>query len=312
MEMKKRIKNDIDNYEIKTTSKDILNQTTKKKRSLSFIKFGIPTLTAALAALVLVLIFIPKRPEYRSLLETISYSAVSSVESTTKAQKRNLNGSESTYDVYELVAKTEALLENKIEITTVESDKAEYEHKSELTYLGNVYELYIVNKIVEEEKEYDDEDDEDEYEKETKYNGILVSEGVEYRFEAKEEYEEEREGLSYEVEMELYFKLYLSDTSYIVVDQEIETEDNEYEESFRFMKYVDGVKVSDYEVSKEIEDNEEVLKYESKGLEYKLTFYTENGESYLKVKYNGNKDTYKVTSTEVDGQIVKTYTLVLQ
>lgn len=307
MEIKDNLKNDIDNYQIKTTSNDILTKANHKNRfNLSFFKYAIPAFGAVLALVVLVLMIKPQRPERTSLLETLAYSSVSSLESLPQNQKKGLQR-EVSYDVYELVSKTEALLADKIEITTVASDKAEYEFKSELTYQGNVYELYIENKLTKEEY---DKDDLDEFEQETVYNGIVVYNEVEYRFEAKEEYEEENEGFSYEVETELMFKLYLSDTSYIMVDQEVETEDDEYEESFKYTKVVDGQRVSQYEVSKEIEDGKETLKYESSGVEYKLTFYKEFDNEYLKVKYNGVKDTYLVNTLVVDGVTQKTYTLV--
>ena len=316
MEIKDQLQQDIDNYQIKTTSKDILEKTNKKRFSLSFFKYAIPAFGALVAVLLLVLILKPGKPTHTSLLDKIAYSSVSSLESVPSNQKKGLQR-QVDYDVNELVSRTEALLSDNIEITTVESDNPLYAHKSELSYKGNIYELYIENKLTEEKYEDDDDDDDDddyefeqEYEKETIYNGIIVYNEVEYRFEAKEEYEEEQDGLSYEVETELKFKLYLSDTSYIVVDQEVETEDDEYEESFKYTKYENGKKVSQYEVSKEIEDGEETLKYESAGLEYKLTFYTQNGKDYLTVKYNKVKDTYLVNTEVVDGVNVKTYTLV--
>jgi hypothetical protein len=164
-----------------------------------------------------------------------------------------------------------------------ESDKPEYEYFYTLTttdILGDekVYSFYY-NSVVREEKEYDDGIV--EIEREERLNGIIILDGIEYKMNGNKSTEDDEE--------EVTFKIMIDESNYVVIEQEMESNEKEFE----YKTYKNGRKVYESSVSYEAKFNGKVelefeLEENGNQLEYKYEFFKENGISYVLVKIENN------------------------
>lgn len=194
--------------------------------------------------------------------------------------KRMKNPSTPTFDVEELVNKTNVILNTNISVETFDSDKENFILKQVATVNDLSYTMYF-DSISTKEKE-------DKIKE--KYSGIVVFDEQEYKFSACKKIETEDD----EYEEELHFKLFINDYSTVYVKHEYEKEDGEYEESFSYKYIENNQEIKKYKVKKEIEANEKEIKIEEGNTEYKLTYFTKKSVDYLEVKYNDEKYLYKV------------------
>ena len=194
--------------------------------------------------------------------------------------KRMKNPSTPTFDVEELVNKTNVILNTNISVETFDSDKENFILKQVATVNDLSYTMYF-DSISTKEKE-------DKIKE--KYSGIVVFDEQEYKFSACKKIETEDD----EYEEELHFKLFINDYSTVYVKHEYEKEDGEYEESFSYKYIENNQEIKKYKVKKEIEANEKEIKIEEGNTEYKLTYFTKKSVDYLEVKYKDEKYLYKV------------------
>lgn len=160
----------------------------------------------------------------------------------------------------ESALKGESLLTNT-EVMT--SDDPTYQVKQVITYTDinmqtSTITMYYNETIIEDD-DWDDDDWDDEQEQESRIEGVVLVGDVSYRMRG----EKELEGDEYEVN----FRYILDETSYILVEQEIERGETE----FAYSLVQNGREV--YEYSLEIEGNEVSLEMESGRSEYEMSFF---------------------------------------
>lgn len=144
-----------------------------------------------------------------------------------------------------------------------------------------------------------DKDEEVEYE----LNALAVIEGVEYEISGKKEVEYDDD----EEEIEIKFIVKLDEENYVVIKQEIEDDEIEYEYSV----YQNKRKVSTLKFESEEENGKTVVKLTTNENGYKETYKFTKGENYTVIKYQGNKYSYTLVVTtrldEATGDIVYEY-----
>lgn len=162
----------------------------------------------------------------------------------------------------ESALKGESLLTNT---EVMASDDPNYQIKQVISYTDinmqtSTITMYY-NETIIEDNDWDDDDDDwdDEQEQESRIEGVVLVDGVSYRMRG----EKELEGDEYEVN----FRYILDETSYILVEQEIERGETE----FAYSLVQNGREV--YEYSLEIEGNEVSLEMESGRSEYEMNFF---------------------------------------
>lgn len=162
----------------------------------------------------------------------------------------------------ESALKGESLLTNT---EVMASDDPNYQVKQVISYTDinmqtSTITMYY-NETIIEDNDWDDDDDDrdDEQEQESRIEGVILVDGVSYRMRG----EKELEGDEYEVN----FRYILDETSFVLVEQEIERGETE----FAYSLVQNGREV--YEYSLEIEGNEVSLEMESGRSEYEMNFF---------------------------------------
>lgn len=161
----------------------------------------------------------------------------------------------------ESALKGESLLTNT---EVMASDDPNYQVKQVISYTDiNMQTSTIImyyNETIIKDNDWDDDDDwDDEQEQESRIEGVVLVDGVSYRMRG----EKELEGDEYEVN----FRYILDETSFVLVEQEIERGETE----FAYSLVQNGREV--YEYSLEIEGNEVSLEMESGRSEYEMNFF---------------------------------------
>lgn len=150
------------------------------------------------------------------------------------------------------------------------------------------------------------EDEEEEVEVSTTLEGVLVSEENQYRVTGERTVETEGK----EVETSIKFTTYLDENNYIIVEQEIEDNEIEYE----YKIYQNGVKIQDIEIELEKKNGKTELEYElidlttgvRKKTAYKLKTI-DNTTFEIKLQRNQSETSEKFTAKLADGQLTFTY-----
>lgn len=137
--------------------------------------------------------------------------------------------------------------------------------------------------------DHDDHDDHDDQEVETKelLEGYAILGENKYKFESLSK--SEVDSLEGETESERYFKIMVSNTSYVIVEQESETERNETSDEFSYKYVENGITKVDYSIEIEKGLNKDEIEYEVGGVEYEL-----------KRTVNANNETLYYVSIEDD------------
>lgn len=226
---------------------------------------------------------------------TFAYEAVTSVgflgilnenESAPMALKKNSVSDTTVEAIKEYLPAVDAAFngESQIAVVDKESDRQEYSKHTVITYLDvNNQEKTIAMYYNETEKvNFDDDDDEDE--REYRIEGVLLVDGLEYTMLGEKELDKD--------ELEINFRYMLDENTYVKVEQEIETGEQEFE----YEIYQNGRKI--YEYSLELENDEVELKVKDassalSSLKLEFERVARNGKNYLKceVEENKTKDT---------------------
>ncbi len=139
---------------------------------------------------------------------------------------------------------------------------------------------------------------------EVKYSGIIVYEGNEYEFLAKQETESDDECSKNKIRLIVT----IDENTEVVIKVKDEVDGEDTETKFSCKYKVDGETTSKFSVKTETEDGEKKIKITEEGISYKLKYFTEDGVDYVKLYV---KDTYKVLlsiTTDEAGNTV--YTVV--
>lgn len=227
---------------------------------------------------------------------TFAYEAVTSVgflgilnenESAPMTLKKNSVSDTTVEAIKEYLPAVDAAFNGESQIAAVdkESDRQEYSKHTVITYLDvNNQEKTIAMYYNETEKVDFDDDDKDEDEREYRIEGVLLVDGLEYTMLGEKELDKG--------ELEINFRYMLDENTYVKVEQEIETGEQEFE----YEIYQNGRKI--YEYSLELENDEVELKVKDassalSSLKLEFERVTRNGKNYLKceVEENKTKDT---------------------
>ena len=164
------------------------------------------------------------------------------------------------------------------------SDLADYQKMYTITTSdldGNTsnYKFYFNESILVDEDDNDDEEVDNE--QEFHLSGIVINNDVTYKMEGKKEIEEG--------EFEVEFKILIDELNYVVVEQEIE--DNE--EEYKYTSYTDGKKTLEYELEFEVNKNKVEVEFKEKsGTSKKKTKFEsveKNGKKEVKISIEENK-----------------------
>lgn len=121
----------------------------------------------------------------------------------------------------------------------------------------------------------------DEDEVETLVEGIVIFDEVEYEMIGKKESEED--------EVEMTFKIIKDEQNYVLIEQEIESDEQE----FKYSYYQNGRKVYEKELEFEKENNKIEIEFKEKDSSnkktYKYEFINKNNKQYVKVKIKVGK-----------------------
>lgn len=151
---------------------------------------------------------------------------------------------------------------------------------------------------------------------ETHFSGITVIDEAEYPFEGSTTKEVGRD----ESEEEMEFVISTAENSFVKVKQEIEVEDGESSEEYKYSVVENGEKTYSFKFEKEIEEDESTkteIKLTIDDVKYKFAFFTIDEVEYIKVKVDEGRDEYavtyrKVTSTAEDGTTSVSYEEVVK
>lgn len=181
------------------------------------------------------------------------------------------------------------------------SDREGYETKlnfsaKDLAGNSTFYTLYINQELF----DNDEDDDHDENEQEYRLTGIAIVDDVEYEINGKREIENN--------EFEMEIKITLDSDNYVVICQE--SEDNELE--YEYLIFKDGKKFSKLEF--EVEDGKEIeLEFRTTENGYRETYHFKKENNEIKIKYSTDKTSYTIKAkASVDpetGETVYTYTV---
>ena len=140
------------------------------------------------------------------------------------------------------------------------------------------YKFYFNESILVDE---DDDDNDIDNEQEFHLSGIVINNDVTYKMEGKKEIEEG--------EFEVEFKIMIDELNYVVVEQEIE--DNE--EEYKYTSYTNGKKTLEYELEFEVNKNKVEVEFKEKSgtLKKKTKFESveKNGKKEVKISIEENK-----------------------
>ena len=189
---------------------------------------------------------------------------------------------------------------------TEASDDPMYETKQIITYTDiNMTEMTIVmyyneTIIVDDDEDDDDWDDKHEQEQESFIEGTITVDGNTYKMRGEKELDDD--------EYEINFRYILSETSFVLVEQEIERGEQE----FTYTLVENGREV--YEYSLEIEDDEVSLEMEAGNSESEMKFFLANrdGKNLIGCKIEEGRDEEVVFFEKIvspEGQV--TYQLYL-
>lgn len=126
----------------------------------------------------------------------------------------------------------------------------------------------------------------DEKEETSILNGIvIISEEERYAFNALNKVETENN----EVEEERYFKINMSETSYVKVEEEFEEERNKTESEFEYTFVNNGKVELNYSISLENKQRYDEIEYEINNTEYEVKKMVKDGEEVYKVEVENDK-----------------------
>ena len=218
-----------------------------------------------------------------------------------KKKAANLTDEEKTEILKKLEVVDNLISGNMITSKEENSDLADYQKMYTITTSdldGNTsnYKFYFNESILVDE---DDDDNDIDNEQEFHLSGIVINNDITYKMEGKKEIEDN--------EFEVEFKIMIDELNYVVVEQEIE--DNE--EEYKYTSYTNGKKTLEYELEFEVNKNKVEVEFKEKsGTSKKKTKFEsveKNGQKEVKISIEENKikEQYLILIYEdQDGNIV--------
>ena len=209
-----------------------------------------------------------------------------------KKKAANLTEEDKTEILKKLEVVDNLISGNMITSEEENSDLADYQKMytistSDLDGNTSSYRFYFNELIIADED--DNDDDEVDNEPEFHLSGIVINNDVTYKMEGKKEIEEG--------EFEVEFKIMIDELNYVVVEQEIE--DNE--EEYKYTSYTDGKKTLEYELEFEVNKNKVEVEFKEK-----------SGTSKKKTKFESvEKDGKKEVKISIEENKIKEHYLIL-
>lgn len=209
-----------------------------------------------------------------------------------KKKAANLTEEDKTEILKKLEVVDNLISGNMITSKEENSDLADYQKMytistSDLDGNTSSYRFYFNELIIADED--DNDDDEVDNEQEFHLSGIVINNDVTYKMEGKKEIEEG--------EFEVEFKIMMDELNYVVVEQEIE--DNE--EEYKYTSYTDGKKTLEYELEFEVNKNKVEVEFKEK-----------SGTSKKKTKFESvEKDGKKEVKISIEENKIKEHYLIL-
>lgn len=209
-----------------------------------------------------------------------------------KKKAANLTEEDKTEILKKLEVVDNLISGNMITSEEENSDLADYQKMytistSDLDGNTSSYRFYFNELIIADED--DNDDDEVDNEQEFHLSGIVINNDVTYKMEGKKEIEEG--------EFEVEFKIMIDELNYVVVEQEIE--DNE--EEYKYTGYTDGKKTLEYELEFEVNKNKVEVEFKEK-----------SGTSKKKTKFESvEKDGKKEVKISIEENKIKEHYLIL-
>lgn len=209
-----------------------------------------------------------------------------------KKKAANLTEEDKTEILKKLEVVDNLISGNMITSEEENSDLADYQKMytistSDLDGNTSSYRFYFNELIIADED--DNDDDEVDNEQEFHLSGIVINNDVTYKMEGKKEIEEG--------EFEVEFKIMIDELNYVVVEQEIE--DNE--EEYKYTSYTDGKKTLEYELEFEVNKNKVEVEFKEK-----------SGTSKKKTKFESvEKDGKKEVKISIEENKIKEHYLIL-
>lgn len=229
------------------------------------------------------------------------------------------------FDVKDLIDKTNSIIDSTPKYNKLESDNSDYQNKIEITVINDTYTIYY-NEVV--KKEYEEFSDgskrkykngtlikevnkgnldldlelPEETEVKTYYTGMVVdSMDLTFEFTGVDKYETEED----EIEKKTELVMFINENSYIEIKNKYEAEEDEIEEKFTYKKVEDGETTFEYKISREVEDDEAEIKVEMPDYSINMQYYEENGNKYLKLKYQDEEYKFQIINDgENEGYIL--------
>lgn len=236
-------------------------------------------------------------PTFASKQEELGYQTafgLTMFNSNVDVSARKLNNGFNTSDSIseELLQKINGYLEkienflsgdSPVTIVSQESDLEGYQTKlvvSTKDLLGNVtdYMIYL-NELL--DAETDEEETNEEEEKEFSITGILISDGVNYTVTGSKEIEND--------ESELQLKIQYSEDKYVLIEQEIEDDESEYNYSY----YEGGKIVNQIKLDYDLEDKEQQIKVVENDTVYSYKRVEEDNKTLIHVTVKTKDETFK-------------------
>lgn len=195
---------------------------------------------------------------------------------------------------------------------TKESDKPEYSYLVEITTrnIQNekvVYSLYYNETESSTKTEVDEDDLTEEIETVKTIKGIALVDNKEFVLEGiiKEETEQD------EKEVKSTFKIIEDKDNYVIVEEEVENETNEYEHEYKYVVVNNGKKVSEVKFELEQEDGELSIELREVSKDnktsYKFKVQEENGTKYIKVEVKEGNNVTKIKVRQILDTETNTY-----
>lgn len=285
----------------------------------------------------------------KSNMETVSYQLVTSnalISNVTPSIKQRIKKAvqdsttieeptatqTTTSEVETLLAQIDIFQanDNNITVESLTSDRVDYESLEKITYIDltgkeTTMSMYYntISTLTKEEVDLDDKDDDDkedekevETETKSKLEGIIVTNDLEYNFEAVKEIESKVEGKDSENESELKTRIFTSidKTSYILASYSFETETErnatETEEEYKYMIVENNVVKESFSYEIENENNQEEIKVVLGNANYFVKMENENGKTLFLIvdKTNNTTSRYEKVIDQTTGQV--TYVLL--
>ncbi len=236
-----------------------------------------------------------KKEQSLSFAKAYDYSAVAGIGilkteidngvSLQSAQVNQLDQAQKDQIINSIAVSQNLTSEYFVKTEVVVSDRAEYEYQYTVKtrdYTGGqeVYTFYYT------QTDISDEEDIRENEKEYRLNGLVILDGIEYQMVGEQEVEQG--------EMEYTFKILIDNNNYVIIEQETELNETEFE----YTVYKGGKKVFSTEIEYEVDrkgnvefEYELVDRQNNVSQKYKFVFFEKGGEKFAKVVVKDNKST---------------------